>query len=142
MNQLRSTPLEGSARADAVLDLRAIDRLVETCGDEGEAVVVSLLEIFFEDATRLVDDLHRELGTGDADGLRLGAHTLKSHGMTFGAPFLAHVAQELETTARQGDLVDADRLVDEVGAECDRALRALQGVRQELLEPTPGELAA
>ena len=115
------------------LDRGAFERLVATCGDGGEAVVARLLDTFFSDGRRLMATLHRALAEGDASEVRRMAHTLKSHGMTFGAPLLAHVAREVELAAQSGDLTGAGALAPELDIEYERARDELAVLRHEPL---------
>jgi HPt (histidine-containing phosphotransfer) domain-containing protein len=125
MMKLEST----TAELDAALAQTAIDGLVITCGDGGDEAVAGLLGTFFEDVPRLAATLFRGLSEGDAAEVRRAAHTIKSHGATFGVPFLAHVAQELELRGRDGDLAGADALVGELMVEYQRACEVLEAVR-------------
>jgi HPt (histidine-containing phosphotransfer) domain-containing protein len=135
MTELLTLRVEDSYRA-------AVDQLLETCGAGGEEVVASLIEMFLADAPCILADLRRGVADGAAEEVRRAAHTLKSHGMTFGAPLLAHVAREVEVMAREGDLIGAAGLVAEVQAEYERAREALDAVRRQLLVPVPAGLAA
>jgi HPt (histidine-containing phosphotransfer) domain-containing protein len=128
--------------ADPVLDPAAIERLIITCGEGGEAVVASLLDMFFGEVRRLLETVRRGRAEGDADEVRRAAHTLKSHGATFGAPFLAHVAREVEILAAQSDLTGAGNLMDELEAESERARQALEATHRALLNSTVSRLAA
>ena len=127
---------------ERTLDPAAIERLVITCGEGGEAVVAALLDSFFREVPRQLETLRRGRVEGDANEVRRAAHTLKSHGMTFGGPFLAHVAREVELLAGQNDLTGAGKLFSELEAEVERARQALQATHRALLNPTASRLAA
>jgi len=131
-----------SSRLGTPLDRAAVARLVANCGDGGAEVVASVLGTLFDDAPRLLERLHGALREADPDGARRAAHTLKSHGLTFGAPCLAHVALEIERRARDRDLGGAGRLVADLEAEYERARVALVGLRAELLDGARAGLAA
>jgi HPt (histidine-containing phosphotransfer) domain-containing protein len=133
--------IELASRPGATLDRAAIDRLLDTCGDDG-AMVAALLGTLFDDAPGLLASLRRSLVEHDREEVRRAAHTLKSHGLTFGAPFLAHVARELELRARDADLDGAPSLVAELEAEFRLAREALDGLRLELLGRGWAHLAA
>jgi HPt (histidine-containing phosphotransfer) domain-containing protein len=109
----------------------AVDALLETCGEA--AIVATLIDTFLAEGPLLVARAARAVQGGDAPEARIAAHTLKSHGMTFGAPELARVAAELERLARDGALGGAARgLVGELAAEFERARDALHELREEL----------
>jgi HPt (histidine-containing phosphotransfer) domain-containing protein len=129
-------------RRGTSLDRAAIGRLVATCGHGGGAVVAALLETFCADAPRLAAALRRALAEGDAGEVRRAAHTLKSHGLTFGAPFLAQVARAVELAARDEDLVGAGAWAGELEIECGLAREALTALRLELLAGSPSSRAA
>jgi HPt (histidine-containing phosphotransfer) domain-containing protein len=114
----------------ATLDEAAVARLVDDCDGDG-TVLRMLVTAFSDDAPALVAGLKRALRTGSAGDVRLAAHTLKSHGLTFGAPLLAHVARELEALAREGDLSAAARLVGELEREYERTREALAALASE-----------
>ena len=118
--------------ADPVLDPAAIEQLIVTCGEGGEAVVASLLDMFFHEVPRQLDTLRRGRAEGDAEEVRRAAHTLKSHGVTFGAPFLAHVAREVEVLAAENDLTGAGNLMNELEVEAERARQALEATKSQL----------
>ena len=125
---------ERQTEMGSVLDLSAIDRLVSTCGEGGAEVVARLIETFSADVPVLVAGLGRALVERDGDEVRRVAHTLKSHGATFGAPFMAHLAFELETMARSGRVDGASDLAGELVGECGRVCRKLREVQCELCE--------
>jgi HPt (histidine-containing phosphotransfer) domain-containing protein len=124
-----------TSRLGSTLDAEAIERLVETCGDGGAEIVAALLDTLFGDAPVLLAQLRRAVAEGDHAEARRAAHTLKSHGLTFGAIFLAHVAREAELSARELDLDGVAALIDELESEYEAAREALEDLRRRLLEP-------
>lgn len=116
-----------------MLDRAAIERLVATCGEGGAEFVAGLLDTFFADLPELLATLRRALDDRDGSEVRRAAHTVKSHGATFGAPFMAHLAHELETMSRQGQLDGAPDLAGELDCEFRRVHRELQMVQADLL---------
>ena len=141
MDEIRST-LQDSLPLAAILDPSAIERLVINCGEGGGEVVAALLGTLFDDAPRQLAALRQSLAGGVVDEVRRVAHTLKSHGITFGATFLAHLAQEVEALAKRGTLDGAQDLVEELEVETERACEALEAVRLELLEASGLQPAA
>jgi HPt (histidine-containing phosphotransfer) domain-containing protein len=118
----------------AVIDRRAIERLVSTCGEGGEVMVAALLETFLDDAPRQIAVLRRGLSEANADDVRRAAHTLRSQCETFGATLIVPLAGDLEARGREGRLDDTDALVDDLQAEYDRAAKELHALRLELQE--------
>jgi PAS domain S-box-containing protein len=108
--------------ADA-LDAAALAQLRAVGGAEFAA---DLTETFLAETPSLIAALRRASGEADADGLRRGAHTLKTHGRTFGAAGLAEVCERLEGLAAAGVLEGAEQLVDRIEQEFGRAAEALE----------------
>lgn len=131
----KTNPLGTNDDHQDVVDLDAVERLITTCGDGGRERVAALLGVFFADASRLLASLRPALARGDIDELGRAAYTLKSHGITFGLPFVAHVALELEIRGDRGDLGGATDLISELDREYRRARRALEALRHDLIDP-------
>jgi HPt (histidine-containing phosphotransfer) domain-containing protein len=72
--------------------------------------VRELIDEFLREAPNLVDAIVRGLREGDAEGVRRGAHTLKSNASTFGALSLAESCRTLELAAKDGELGEAQQL--------------------------------
>jgi HPt (histidine-containing phosphotransfer) domain-containing protein len=68
---------------------------------------------------------------GDAPGLRMAAHTIKSSANDFGATTLARLCQDLEDMGKDGTLAGAGELVEQVEAEYEQVKTALEAVRDE-----------
>ncbi len=62
------------------------------------------LEMFDQDAPKLLATIRDALGEGNADAVHVGAHTLKSMVGNFCAQPAFDVALKIETLGRQGDL--------------------------------------
>jgi PAS domain S-box-containing protein len=114
-------------RAD-VLDARALEQLRAIGGAE---FVGELAGTFLAETPSLIDALRRACVEGDAQELRREAHTLKTHGRTFGADVLADVCQQLEMLAAAGTLDGTAELVEQIAAEYGRAAAALKGIGGE-----------
>ena len=98
--QVRPAPEPQGQRAIAgVLDPPALERLVETIGDD-RSLLMTLIDTFLSDAPRLVEAARRGLEHGQTDEVRRAAHTLKSNGATFGASSLSELSRQLEALAR------------------------------------------
>jgi signal transduction histidine kinase/CheY-like chemotaxis protein/HPt (histidine-containing phosphotransfer) domain-containing protein len=126
------------AAAGDVLDRTAIDRLLETFGDEGPAFVTDLVATFFAEAPTLISAAHAGLAQKRVEDLRRAAHSLKSNGAALGATGFAAVCRALEAAAREADLDAAARLVPEVDAEYEAARTALAAAVAELRPEVSG----
>jgi PAS domain S-box-containing protein len=111
-----------------VLDAGALEQLRAIGGAE---FVDELARTFLAETPSLIETLRRACVEGDPQELRRGAHTLKTHGRTFGAGALADVCQRLETLAAAGTLDGTAELVEEIAAEYGRAAAALETIGVE-----------
>jgi len=112
-----------------VLDPPALERLVETIGDD-RSLLTALIDTFLRDTPRLVEAARRGLEHGQTDEVRRAAHTLKSNAGTFGATSLSELSRQLEALARSGVLEGADQLIARIDAEWGRVRIALETVRE------------
>ena len=69
-----------------------------------EAFFAELVDELLADAPAQLETLASAAATGDAEGARRAAHTLKGNGRTFGAARLATLCQEAEAAGANGDL--------------------------------------
>jgi CheY-like chemotaxis protein/HPt (histidine-containing phosphotransfer) domain-containing protein len=119
---------QGHPAIAVVLDPPALERLLETIGDD-RGLLTALIDTFLSDAPRLVEAARRGLEHGQTDEVRRAAHTLKSNGATFGATSLSELSRQLEALARSGRLEGADELIARIDAEYERVRTALEAMR-------------
>jgi HPt (histidine-containing phosphotransfer) domain-containing protein len=119
---------QGQPAIAGVLDPPALERLVETIGDDSN-LLTTLIDTFLSDAPRLVEAARRGLEHGQTDEVRRAAHTLKSNGAIFGATSLSELSRQLEALARLGILEGADELIARIDAEYERVRIALETFR-------------
>ncbi|WP_374383277.1 ATP-binding protein [Thermomonas sp.] len=116
-------PLEETAvRSPPVLDDSVLDELREVLGDEVDKIV----QVYLEDAPRLIAQLERAAVGNDPIALRVAAHTLKSSSANVGARTLSDAARDLEHGARDGTLGQPETLVARIVTEFAQVRRALQ----------------
>ncbi len=125
-------PEPAEAVSPEVLNLGALKQLRATLGKQADRMLPGLIENFYKDVDRLLDEARQALEQGQAADLRRAAHTLKSTSATFGAVVLSAVARELEYLVRDGVLEGAAGLIVRAEAEFARAKAALEIVRKEL----------
>jgi CheY-like chemotaxis protein/HPt (histidine-containing phosphotransfer) domain-containing protein len=118
----------GAVPPAEVLDPGALKRMRETLGQRADSMLPELVEGFYEDAERLLDQARQALKQGYADELRIAAHSLKSTSATFGAMALTEVARDLEHLAQAGTLDAANEQIARAEAEFDRAKAALEAL--------------
>jgi HPt (histidine-containing phosphotransfer) domain-containing protein len=110
-----------------VLDDAAIAALRDTVGGDPE-FLTELVSEFLTDLPAQVGGLRAAVAAGDAHEAHRIAHTLKSHGATFGVSQLESSCRELESRTRDGRLDDLDGLLAEVDAAAADAAPALQSL--------------
>jgi HPt (histidine-containing phosphotransfer) domain-containing protein len=118
------------AKADKVLDPAALENLREMVGGDAE-FLAELMDTFLADAPQLLADMRQAVERGDAAGLRLAAHSLKSNSADFGAMTLSNLCWELEGMGKAGTLDGAAKKVAQVEAEYERVKPAIEAVRKE-----------
>jgi CheY-like chemotaxis protein/HPt (histidine-containing phosphotransfer) domain-containing protein len=141
MDDYLAKPIRPAELAEAIeraaqppaLEPGALERLLETTGDDPEFVVV-LLETFAEEAPALLAELHGGVTAGDSETARRAAHTPKSNAATFGATGLAELCAELEARARGGDLADGARAMQRIDASFTAVEAELAAVGTQLAE--------
>lgn len=106
---------------DMVASLREL-----ASNDDSDELVME----FLRSAGRSLKDLRRLLRVGDADGVRLTAHSLQGVVATLGARRMAGACATMQAFAAKSELADAQDLLAEVEQEFDR-------ICVELGEPAP-----
>ncbi|HEX8648808.1 MAG TPA: response regulator [Thermoleophilaceae bacterium] len=115
---------EAEAAAAPALDPRTIERLRSELRDDG--VVRRLLEMFRDQTRERLDAVDAAAAAGDADALRLVAHTIKGGAASVGAPRVRDAAESVERAAREGRLEEANDFIHELRTEFERSREALE----------------
>ena len=110
-----------------VIDPAALGKLLELLGGDPDDLD-ELLTDYFDEAPRLSARIARAASDGNADALRISAHTLKSNARDFGAELLASLCAELEQVCRQGQLKKTTALAERIDAEEIAARDALRRI--------------
>lgn len=105
-----------------VLEPEMLDELREIAGDEA----LSIVNLFLEDAPRLIRLLEQASAIPDLEVMREAAHALKSSSANVGALALSAVARKIENGARTGTLERPAVTTALLIAEFARARTALQ----------------
>ncbi|MBA3945548.1 MAG: PAS domain-containing protein [Herpetosiphonaceae bacterium] len=101
--------------------------------EEGMPDLLSeLVDLFMDEAPRLITAIRAAITMGDAGALRVAAHTLKGCSSNLGALVLAGECKKLEDLGRGGALGDAPRGFEAVEMEYARAATALRQERATL----------
>ncbi len=113
----------------SVIDHKALDALRALQRPGRPDVLTRIIDQFTADAPRLIRDMHAAVDAGDADALKLAAHTLKSSSANVGAHLLSARCREIERLARAADVNAAVELVAGTDAEFGQAHAALMAER-------------
>jgi HPt (histidine-containing phosphotransfer) domain-containing protein len=101
--------------------------------------LAELIETFLEDAPKLLRQLRAAEGAGDADTVRLVAHSLKANGAELGALALSELCKELEALGRSGRLDGASGLVDQIEVAYRHVEAELRAALRVSLEQARGQ---
>ncbi|TAA11926.1 sensor histidine kinase [Pseudoxanthomonas winnipegensis] len=104
------------------LDTALLDELVEFTGPDTSRII----QVFLEDAPRLIAELEAASAAPDLEAMRAAAHSLKSSSANLGALALSAAAKRIELGAREARLERPAVAVALVIAEFARARVALQ----------------
>jgi HPt (histidine-containing phosphotransfer) domain-containing protein len=110
----------------AVLDpgpLEAI-RAIERSGRTG--MLRKVVSIYLETTPGRLRELQESLARGDGDALRRAAHSLKSSSANLGATKLTDLSRELEGLGRNGTVIGAAPVLEQVELEYLRVAAALE----------------
>ncbi|MCP4630187.1 MAG: response regulator, partial [bacterium] len=108
---------------NGIIDNGALEELREMLG--GDDYLEDFINTFLQDAPRMLGDMQQAGKKGDAKGLRLAAHSLKSNSAEFGAKTLADLCRDLEGQAKAGLLEDVKEKVEQARIEYERVRTAL-----------------
>ena len=93
----------------------------------GTGAVQELVELYVDALDGRWSEVTTAWETGDRDGVRRAAHTLKSSSALLGVTGLADLTRQLESLAESAPAPEVDRLVSVGLREVDRARAALAG---------------
>ncbi len=98
-------------------DPAPLRRLAENLGPNADMLLRELVNSFYDEAGQMLPKLATSLASGAVTDLRRYAHTLKSHGATFGGLAFEALCRELERVTLAGNLEQAAQLIPRVEAE-------------------------
>jgi PAS domain S-box-containing protein len=123
---MRPLPPATSRDDPAAIDSNVLNALREAAGVDAPKVLDELVCAYLDDATRLLAELSNAMQSGDALGLKMAAHTLKSTSASLGAMSLARLAAELEEMGRAGSMIGAASKTAQAACEYERVVQALR----------------
>jgi HPt (histidine-containing phosphotransfer) domain-containing protein len=115
-----------------LLDADALDRLRELDPMGTSRLMERVLRAFHSSASRLAQQFREARASGDMQGIRHVAHTLKSSSASIGALALARLCAEIETSVRAEAFAALPERLDAM----DRELAAVLQAVTPMLSPT------
>ncbi|MFZ4535559.1 response regulator [Propionivibrio sp.] len=93
------------------INLQFLEKLRELDPTGGRGLIKQILRVFLESTADTLRKIDQAVAVGDADGLRRGAHNLKSSSANVGAQTLSGLFRQLEALGRDGNLEQAEPLL-------------------------------
>jgi HPt (histidine-containing phosphotransfer) domain-containing protein len=121
--QPKSRPADPQLESGPAINPNQFESFRQTMGAD---FIIEVIEVFNEDAPKLLHDMQQALTTHDADLFRRAAHSLKSNSAEFGAVKLSEMAKELEIMGKEGRLAEVAEKVARAIAEYEIVKEALQ----------------
>lgn len=111
-----------------VIDPAPLDaiRSLEQAGQE--SLLDTIVSMFLEQSEALGMQIREAVATGDADGVREAAHSLKSSSANVGAMRVSALSFDLEEAGRNGTLDNAAALADRLHLAIKEANQALSEI--------------
>ena len=106
-------------------DPGALDVLLDTIGGDRDALS-ELVQSFLDEGPELVTQIEAGATSGDSEGLRRAAHTMKSSAADFGAGVLSATCRDIENHCRAGETDQAVALATRVSGQYQAAETALR----------------
>ncbi|WP_061241399.1 Hpt domain-containing protein [Ectopseudomonas composti] len=98
-------------------DIHLDDAVLASLQDVMEDEYPILLDTFVADSEERVRLLHEAQAEGDAQGVRLAAHSFKGSCSNMGAVLLASLCKELEDAGRRDELELVPALIEQIERE-------------------------
>jgi CheY-like chemotaxis protein/HPt (histidine-containing phosphotransfer) domain-containing protein len=99
------------------IDEKVLEGLRELQAEGEPDFLTELIDIYLEDAGRLVEEMNGALAGGHGGTASRAAHTLKSSSGNMGAHTLSQMCLDLELAAKEGDLGVAQAIYGELAKE-------------------------
>jgi HPt (histidine-containing phosphotransfer) domain-containing protein len=110
-----------------LIDRTMLDSLLETVGGDF-AFLAELVQEYFDDSPQQFSAMQQALNTGNTEGFRRAAHSLKSNSANFGATGLAQLCKQLEDLGKAGNLDSASELLVQANDEYEQVVKALEQI--------------
>jgi HPt (histidine-containing phosphotransfer) domain-containing protein len=113
---------------DNIIDRGVVDGLLESFGGDMD-FLGEMLDTFFDDSPRQLEDARVGLAGGDVEAVRRAAHSLKSNCANFGALALSRQCRELEMLAKSGSLEGGAERLARIAAGYEQVHTALLAIK-------------
>ncbi len=114
------------------LDPTALDNIRAADENGSDGLLGRLIDIYVEDAPKLVEQIRIGIEANEPDKVRTAAHTLKSNSANLGARTLAGVCRELEAKARTHKLIGTDEPLERIQSMLRVVLERLNEKRRTI----------
>jgi HPt (histidine-containing phosphotransfer) domain-containing protein len=109
-----------------LLDRRILDEIRSFGGPGHPDPLAEVMEVYFNHTPPRFAEIRDAIGAGDAEALRMAAHTLKSSSASIGAAAVARLAGRMEAIGRAGTVIGAGPLLRELDVLFPQVKRALE----------------
>lgn len=114
------------------LDSETLDGIFELMDGDSE-LLVDLVDTLAESTPELMSDLQAGVAENNPDQIRNSAHALKSSNAQLGALNFAKLCQEMESIGKEGQLDDAEKILELIKDEYKRVEAALNSWKGKIL---------
>jgi signal transduction histidine kinase/DNA-binding response OmpR family regulator/HPt (histidine-containing phosphotransfer) domain-containing protein len=115
----------------SAINLQVLDQFRKLDPAGGLGIARKILQVFLDSSADTLRQIDQALAAGDADGLRRGAHALKSSSANVGAERLSGLFRQLECLGREGNLETAIPLFDELQCAYELATREIHNILEQ-----------
>jgi HPt (histidine-containing phosphotransfer) domain-containing protein len=114
-----------ASSVDEILDPQALGRIRALHRPGGPNLLAKVLGLYSSSSLALTEALRTAALSQDAEGLRQAAHALKSSSANIGATSFADICKQVEAAAASGNFDHACLLLEDLLAEHQKVLQAL-----------------
>jgi CheY-like chemotaxis protein len=113
------------------LNREVLDQIRDMQEGGQHALLQQMIEIYLETSPKLVAELGKGVGSGNAGAIQLHAHSLKSSSARLGALLLAALCHELEEMGRNSTLEESNGVLRKLNTEFHYIVQELLAERYE-----------
>lgn len=115
-----------SPYSESSVDQDVLDKLAQLPSSGSGKLVHRVVQAYFESSDKLMTQLRGEIDSANADGIRAGAHALKSSSANVGALNFAGLCGVLESAGKQEDLIQVEATWQQMQEEYSSVIEALK----------------